>query len=100
PTFMFQILMHWLQNSRRVMSSFFYHSKTATAMMVCGDLRSRTLTDICCSSDVHETHNSNSFIFDNFYLLVIWFYIASKKSFSEFCTLLLMLLEVLSYQYY
>ena len=48
------ILMHWRQNSRRAMSSFFNHSRTT--MMVCGDLKSRTLTAICCSSGVlvHE----------------------------------------------
>src|SRR5258705_10211625 len=51
---MSQILMHWRQNSRRAMSSFFNHSRTT--MMVCGDLKSRTLTAICCSSGVlvHE----------------------------------------------
>src|SRR5437763_9045875 len=53
-TFMSQILMPWRQNSRRAMSSFFNHSRTT--MMVCGDLKSRTLTAICCSSGVlvHE----------------------------------------------
>jgi len=30
----------------RVMSSFFFHSKKAIAMMVCGDLRAKTLMDI------------------------------------------------------
>src|SRR5439155_22600304 len=51
---MSQILMHWRQNSRCAMSSFFDHSRTT--MMVCGDLKSRTLTAICCSSGVlvHE----------------------------------------------
>jgi len=38
--YMFQILMHWPQNSCRGMSSFLKPSKTAKmAMMVCGDLR-------------------------------------------------------------
>jgi hypothetical protein len=50
---MFQILMHWRQNSRRVMSGFLELSKTAKmAMMVCGDLRSRTPTVIFCFSVV------------------------------------------------
>ena len=52
-------------SSRNV--EFFQPLKDSTAMMVCGDLKSRTLTDICCSSDVLKTHNSNSFIFDNFF---------------------------------
>ena len=48
-------------SSRNV--EFFNHSRTAKmAMMVCGDLRSRTLTDIYCSSDDLSMHNSNSFI--------------------------------------
>ena len=31
-----------------------------TTMMVCGDLRSRTLTDICCTSDVLKTHKDST----------------------------------------
>src|SRR5438105_4208403 len=51
---MSRILMHWRQNSRRAISSFFNHSRTT--MMVCGALKSRTLTAIDCSSGVlvHE----------------------------------------------
>src|SRR5947207_1965741 len=53
---MSQILMHWRRNSHRAVWSFFNCSGTTTLMMVCGDLKSRTLTAICCSSDiiVHE----------------------------------------------
>ena len=64
-TCMSRILMRWRQNSRRAMSSFFNHSRTT--MMVCGDLKSRTLTDICCTLGALKMHNSNSFIFDNFF---------------------------------
>jgi hypothetical protein len=53
-TLMSRILMRWRKNSRRAMSSFFSHSRTT--VMVCGDLKSRTPTAMCCSSGilVHE----------------------------------------------
>jgi len=71
-------------SSRNV--EFLKRSKTAKmVMMVCGDLKSRTLTDIFCSSDVLKTHNYNRFIFDIFYLFVIWiFLLLSEKSVSDF----------------
>ena len=45
-------------SSRNV--EFFHHSKTTRAMMVCGDLRSRMLTDICCFSvDLSDERRRN-----------------------------------------
>src|SRR5687767_11781412 len=53
------ILMLSRQNSRCAISSFFNHSRTT--MMVCGDLKSRTLTDIYCSSGVLKTDSRHKF---------------------------------------
>ena len=57
--------MYWPQNSCREMLSFLNQSRTAKkVMMVCGDLRSRTLMAISCFSVVLDDEHYG-FNFEN-----------------------------------